>query len=429
MENNRIIIRNFKDHSYALDDLHRIYTEAYNVPTIKYEINLVDENSFLYCKSRKHFVIVFPFGPNKDVLMTESFWEDKIRWLPISGSVNLNRIENFLTASLRLTGQVYPNVQLGELEPLAILENKFTFNGDSCTHIGIAFIARIRNKNLYGDMYNNKTIRGRMLNLATLPNKNYDDKNATQWDKLISLVKKYVLSRNIYAVQEDEISGYFGKKLRFQIHNKFTKPLLSFISLFAFKYKVADVSKKMQNIILSGKPNRIIDIACGDNDFVIKLAKKEKLELVVANDLSWFQLQSLQNDIVDESFRNSNTTVLFTNHDAKSLPFKDKFFDVLICKNVLHHMDNFDSLKAIISEMNRISNKIMIVEILDPRYEGRWGRFRHKWIYDKLLKEVEAGDNFLSREAFKDVCSMGNCKESFEMPTVRSVYQFCIFEN
>jgi len=268
-----------------------------------------------------------------------------------------------------------------------------------------------------------------MLSLETFLNKNYDDENATQLDKLIFLVKKYVFSRNIHAVQEDEISGYFNKKLRFQIHNKFTKPLLSIIGLFAFKHKIADVTKMMQNIVLSDNPNRIIDIACGDNDFVIKLAKREKLELVVANDLSWFQLQSLQNDIDDESFKNSNSTLLFTNHDAKSLPFKDNFFDVVICKNVLHHMKTVEDLNAIISEMNRISNKIIIVEVLNPLYEGRWGRFRHKWIYDKLLKEVEAGDNFLSREAFNSVRSMGNYKESFEMPTVRGVYQFCIFEN
>ena len=429
MKNNRIIIKNFRDHSYALDDLYNIYTEAYKIPPIKYEIKLEDEQSFLYCKSRRHFVIVFPFGPNRDILMTESFWENKVHWLPISGSVNLDRIENFLTASLRLAERIYPNVQLGELEPISILENKFTFKGESCIHIGIAFMARIRNKNLYEDLYTNKTIRGQMLKLNLLPNKNYDDRNATQWDKLIFLVKKYVLSRNIFAIQEDEINGYFGKKLRFQIHNKLTKPLLNIIGWLTFKYKKADVTKKMQEIILSNDPKKIIDIACGDNDFVIKLAKEREFELVVANDLSWFQLQSLQNNIDYESFRNSNSTVLFTNHDGKSLPFKDKFFDALICKNVLHHMDDFDSLKAIISEMNRISNKVIIVEVLDPRYEGRWGRFRHKYVYDKLLKEVEAGDNFLSREAFKEVCSMGNCKENFEMSTVFAVYQFCVFEN
>jgi len=412
-----------------LDELYSIYTKAYKIPTIKYDINLEDEDSFVYCTSRKHFVVVFPFGPNKDVLMTESFEENKIHWLPIAGSVDLNRRENFLTASLRLAKQVYPNVLLGELEPIAILENNFTFKTSSWIHIGIAFIARIRNKNLGKDMYTNKTIRGRMLCLEKLLNKDYCDVAATQRDKLISLVKEYVLSKNIYLIQEEEINGYFSKKLRFQIHNKTTKPLLNLIGRFAFTYSIGDVNQKMQDIILNDNPQRIIDIACGDNDFVINLTKIRSFELVVANDLSWFQLQSIQNALDDTTFTNSNSTILFTNHDAKSMPFNDKFFDVLICKNVLHHMKNVGDLKAIINEMDRISNKIVIVEVLDPRYEGCWGRLRHKYIYDKLLKEVEAGDNFLSRDAFKEVCSMGNCTDQFEMPTVRGVYQFCIFEN
>lgn len=429
MNNNRVIIRNFKDHSYLLDDLHRLYSEAYNVPIIRYKIELTDEYSYLYCKARKHFTIVFPFGQNRDILMTETFFANKIQWLPISGSVRLDRIENFFTAALRLSEQIYPNINLGELEPIAILENKFTYQEKECIHLGIAFVARIRNNSLYSDLYTNKSIRGQMINFHLLNNKDFADETATQWDKLVALVKVYVSNRNIHNVQEGEISGYLGKKIRYQIHNKITKPFLKVVGQFAFKYKIADITKKMEEIVLSDNPNRIIDIACGDNPFIIKLAHKHDFEMIVANDLSWFQLQDLQKNINFESFRNTSSTVIFTNHDAKSLPFKDKFFDVLICKNVLHHMDNFDYLKSLIGEMNRISKKVVIVEVLDPLYEGRWGRFRHKYIYDKLLKEVEAGDNFLSREAFKRVCEMENCISKFEMPTARAVYQFCIFNN
>lgn len=430
--NNRILVKNFKDQSSILSILYDLYKEAYNIPVIESRVDLTDEYSFNYCTSRKHFVVVFPFWTNKELLMTETFFDNKVRWLPIAGSVQLKKRENYFDAAIRLSKQVYPTIELGEMEPLAVMENHFFYNGQTCSHFGIAFVARIRNQNPLNDLFNDKTIRGQLISPSIIKNKKFEEPSATQWDKLVGLAKSYVNERNVYTVQEDEIQGYLSKKIRYQIHNLISKPLLRLFGRVTHKYSTKDVTLKIEELVLgaNGTDINLIDVACGDNPLVLNLAQKsDRFNLVVANDLSWFQLQDLQKHLDSNRFKNVKSNVVFTNHDAKAMPFKDKYFDVLICKNVLHHMNDTEYLKHLVNEMNRISKKVIVIEVLDPFYEGRWGRYRHKYVYDKLLKEVEAGDNFLSKEAFEEFCKLGNCVEKFDMPTIRAVYQFCVFSN
>jgi ubiquinone/menaquinone biosynthesis C-methylase UbiE len=426
MPNPRILARNFKDHVAELDDLFLIYKDSYDIPYIKSEIKITDQESFSYCKDRKHFVMLLPFGRNKDILLTETFFDNRLRWLPIAGSVRIDLKENYLESAIRLANSAYPGVELGELEPIAILGNHFSFGEKECSHFGIAFISRIRNSDPYHDLYNNKSIRAKLISYYFIKNKEFVDREATQWDKVLALTKEYIENRNIYNLQENEISGYARKKRRYQIHNRVTKPLLSFFGKILFNKSVQDVNEKIKELVLVDNPKTLIDIACGDNSLAVDIAQIHDFNLVVANDLSWQQLESLRTNISEETFKNSNSLVIFTNHDAKSLPFKNEYFDVLLCKNVLHHMDNFEYLTLLMNEMLRVSKKVVIVEILDPKYEGGWGRTRHRYIYDKLLHEMDAGDNFLSRAAFKEITALANCTDTFEIRTIRAIYQFAV---
>lgn len=426
---NRVLLRNFKDKNYQLEDLYQVYHDAYNIPIIKLEIKLEDEYSFAYCKDRKYIALLLPFGKNKDLLLNETFLKNKVKWLPIAGSVRNDLHEDFMEAAMRLAKTTYPEIELGELEPLAILENVFKFQDKECIHKGVAFISRIRNNDPYDDIYKDKAIRCQLIRYSLINHKNFDDTDATQWDKLMCLAKTYLENKDLHSVQENEISGYVAKKSRYLIHNATTKPAMKFFGKYFFKHSITDLNRRIEELILEENPTKFLDVACGDNDLVIKISQKHEFDLAVGNDLSWSQLQDLRNSIDIETFKNSKSLVIFSNHDAKKLPFKDQYFDVLLCKNVLHHMDNLENLKSLVNEMNRVSKKVIIVEVMNPKDEGNWGRFRHRWVYDKLLKEVEAGDNFLSREAFNEISQLNNGSILPEMRTIRSVYQFCIFKN
>jgi ubiquinone/menaquinone biosynthesis C-methylase UbiE len=170
---------------------------------------------------------------------------------------------------------------------------------------------------------------------------------------------------------------------------------------------------------------RMLDVACGENTTVFDLAQCPTTDLVVGNDVSWSQVR-LMTQRVQEKVQNSSAFALFTNHDARRLPFRDGTFDFALCKNVLHHMETYSDLKRLLSELLRVANTCAIVEIMDPMHEGCWGRLRHKY-YMRFLHD--AGRHFLSREAFAAIMDMPSLVQSFEMATIRGVYQIALLAN
>jgi ubiquinone/menaquinone biosynthesis C-methylase UbiE len=94
---------------------------------------------------------------------------------------------------------------------------------------------------------------------------------------------------------------------------------------------------------------------------MIHLLAKDHEKLIVANDISWSQIQLLNNNAIN---------ILSTNHNASQLPFKDKVFDVAICKNTLHHMPHRVQLLSMLYSMKRIAKKIILVEIENPNETG-----------------------------------------------------------
>lgn len=111
--------------------------------------------------------------------------------------------------------------------------------------------------------------------------------------------------------------------------------------------------------------------------------------MVVGNDISWSQIELL-NDKYQEA--------IFTNHNAASLPFVDKAFDVAYCSNTLHHMPNKNVLINLLNSMKRIAKKIVIVEIENPSVVGGFPKFLNKYWYMKYLKDV--GGAYLSEQQF-----------------------------
>ena len=107
--------------------------------------------------------------------------------------------------------------------------------------------------------------------------------------------------------------------------------------------------------------------------------------VIVFNDISLYQLRCCESKC---------NNVLYTNDNILDLSFKNNIFDVSYCKNTLHHMNNDDEIIALLNNMYNISNKLVIVEIEDPKKVGGISKILNKYLYVDYLKD--SGKYFLS---------------------------------
>lgn len=421
MITDRIPYRAFDDKVEYLRDLYSIYEEAYDIPEIVSSFELNDVHSFEYCQDREYFVVVVPYTYSKELLVERTFTNSKLGWILTGGSLRTDLNETFIACCRRLVSKHIENAELGELEPLALITNIFKYGDRECKHKGIAFTGRIRNLEPHKIIKKTINSRGKLIPYhepTTLSQLNHND-------KVLEIAKEYLKKHNIDKVPEAEILENLKYKKRYVFHNKITKPLFRISGRFLFPHSILYLENKIKEILFKENPKTIIDVACGENVSVLEYAKNKQIEIVVGNDVSWSQLEFLSRKISKDGIRGTQSFLLFTNHDARKLPFKDKYFDALICKNVLHHMEDLDSLRMLMQEMIRISKTVLIVEILDPKFESLWGKIRHKY-YLKFLHD--AGENFLSRKEFDAVTANTNRIDKFELKTIRGIYQFAIIK-
>ena len=169
---------------------------------------------------------------------------------------------------------------------------------------------------------------------------------------------------------------------RYKFHENFIKKYI----LTEKKRKTLQFKKLLFNMIPNKKS--IIDVSCGDNSYMFEIAKVKKYETIVGN------------DICLNYFDNENG-VIYTNDNVIDNNVKRKSYDVSYCKNTLHHMNNFNSIKKALSYLDKISNEIIIIEIVDPKQTGGLSKFLNKYLYTKFLKDV--GTCYLTDEQFKNL--------------------------
>lgn len=159
-----------------------------------------------------------------------------------------------------------------------------------------------------------------------------------------------------------------------------------------------------------GSPKSIIDVSCGEDKFIFNLSRELNIPLTVGNDISWSQIEVLNKEYEE---------VIFTNHNAASLPFKNKSFDVAYCSNTLHHMPNKKTLISLLNKLFDVSDKIIVVEIENPIITGGFPKWLNKNWYIGYLKDV--GGAYLSEQQFQIII-----KELFQQ---RAEIKFCNFRN
>jgi hypothetical protein len=416
--NDRLLYRAYRDADAYIADMYDVYRAIYDVPIFEYEETLTDETLFQYCRDRQYFILILPYTLRGYVLLTPTFYDSKWTWRIISGGVKSSFTEDFVDASERHVERLFPRVALGELEPIALLKNTFKFENQVHEHRGLFFIARVRDENEVSALEPRPQSHGHFVAIKGA--------NLGQPDhqRMFDLAVPKIRKAMTLSSQEHEVSVNQKYRFRYKLHDHMFKPLTRIVGRF-YGEPLRALEEKIDEMILAGDPGSILDIACGDNMSVVKLAQGKQIPLYVGNDISWSQIDLLRKRLHPNFLRDSPSFLLFTNHDSRRLPFKNEAFDSVICKNVLHHMPDRASVSSLISELRRVGRRSTIVEVLDPQYErGLWPKVKDHW-YRHFLHD--AGDNFLSEKEFDALTNYPDRSQISVLQTAKGIYQTCSF--
>lgn len=152
----------------------------------------------------------------------------------------------------------------------------------------------------------------------------------------------------------------------------------------------------------------IIDVSCGDNSDIFLIAKKKKYKTIVGNDICLNYLNL-----------NKQNNVIYTNDDVELNNVKQDSYDVSFCKNTLHHMNNITNINNMLDFLDKISKKIIIIEILNPKDYKGLPKILNKYLYTKFLKDV--GNCYLNENQFINIINNKFKKHHIEYNTFTNI--------
>lgn len=349
-------------------DIIKIYKILYNLPKLTHK-ERVNFDFFRLCKKDYRFVIICIYNEKREFLLIRDF-NKNIGWELVGGYIEKNeRIEKAVNRiPLEETGLV-----IDELQPIAIINNHFEWNNKIISHLGIAFSALARGR-----------IKPQPENIEIIYTKNIPEIIAYQ-DRKILKIAKPLIENKPFEPPYDEIES--GKKffLFYWINKHLVKNIIGNFASRQIQEKIVKLISSFNN------PKSIIDISCGDDDFIFKLEKLYNPEICIANDISWKALSS----IID---KNKKSKIIFTNHNILDLPFIKKF-DLVIFKNTLHHTPSNEQAD-LIKKISNLSKQLIIIDIENPNKLNILAKLWN-WYYIHFLGDQ--GSSFLTFQEFKKI--------------------------
>ena len=278
----------------------------------------------------------------------------------------------------RIINPLVEKTTIEELEPIAISKNIFKYDKETIEHLGLVVVVRI-------DLKTNSKIEKKFYSI----NKSvFECINQFSDKKILEMfLERFssIVCYNNYEFQDEEIEVNKKYKSRYQFHNEVIKRYI-----LTSKRKRKDELIKMMSKKTSGC-STFLDVSCGDNSLLFSLNYDSNFKFIVANDISWSQIELIP----------PQENVIFTNHNAITFPFRDNVFDFVYCSNTLHHIPNRDNLINLLNSMLRVGKKIVIYEIENPEVTGGFPYYLNKYWYRGFLKD--AGEEYLSFKDFKDI--------------------------
>jgi ubiquinone/menaquinone biosynthesis C-methylase UbiE len=166
----------------------------------------------------------------------------------------------------------------------------------------------------------------------------------------------YEATKEFHRVGAVEKNGYYqaviGKPLRHSIWQlRIRKMILNILD---------ELLRNDQDI------SRVIDVGCGRGDFTIEIARRyPQLKKIHGCDFVKEALTIAQKD------SSLIKHISFQEADLLNMPFAHSSVDLTLCINVLHHI-YYDDIEKALSELARITNKYLVLEI--KNIENIWFR-------------------------------------------------------
>ncbi|MBI2600349.1 methyltransferase domain-containing protein [Candidatus Daviesbacteria bacterium] len=391
------IINSNRDWTEGLESFLNTYQLLYGLPRLE-NSEQISEAFYNYCLKGRYFIVIALYNSSREFFIQRDFIRSGHQtWELVGGWVQKG--EGFDQALDRIVSKETGNT-LVEAYPISLVRNTYLTAGRRpINHLGLAYMGRLlQDSNSFQDGAFSHDIE------INLNNKDL---------RILKLGKK-ILSGKIIEPPVEEVEHHADLGLA----NKFNRFVIKPIS-YHFSSKV------LQNVILEKvlqlKPSKsltVLDIACGDDRLVLKLA--DKVKLVVANDIARSSMQLLIKGSTDKG-------IVFTNHNLLELKFKIRF-DVVICKNVMHHMRNADEMEIMINTLKRLGKRIIIMDIENPKLT----LLANAWNYYYVNFLKDHGGLFLSFHQFKSIMEIGfkNTKkiQVSKIKTVKGYYMMAVID-
>lgn len=343
------------------------YQQLYGLPTLKHVEN-VDYRFFLQAKRGAVFVVVAAYNHAREFLVIRNFSRGS-GWELIGGFVRVEDFEQPERAASRVVKREC-SLDVVEMTPIAVVNNVFMCGKEQVAHIGLAYIAECEGNLLFSE------------NIAGDFSSRVPRQMLASDREVLALASKRIKEK-AGIVPTEEIHSVRRFRFLIWIHEHIVSPLMHPLS-----------SALMDSALLSmvGRPTSFLDAAAGDDDLVLKIYRRCKPYLCVANDITSSSTKFLYSLTREEE-------VIFTNHNALDLPFSIKF-DVVLCKNTLHHMHSRNEIHALLESLKRVSKRLILVDVENPHASSFRARIWN-WYYRRFLGDQ--GGYFLSRAQFIEI--------------------------
>lgn len=362
----------------------------------------INESFYKYASKVQHFVILalYSYDLHKRLFFIHSADTGVVEASLPGGAIGPGR--TIQETIQHLARRCHRDVRLAEVEPLAVVSHEFRYRNAVHVQRGLACMARVANFD---------AIRREVQSFEKIDRIQLDNIRRFSNRDICDLAIKRLRGLTKSPGVDIEIESQERHSRRYQLHQRVVKPVFD-------RLKRSDkVVDKLYAAIGSSK--RILDASCGDCETLISFAEQRDC-LCVGNDVAWSQILSLMQRVrhapADLRFR-----LVFTNHDIAELPFAEKFFDVAICKNTLHHFREPNDFLRAMASMSRVSRRLIVIDIEDPLSSGIPQRAVNAY-YRRFLGDV--GDKFLRFEQFRKLISGWSFKAgaSCKIERIRSLW-------
>ncbi len=370
------------------------YKELYGLPTLSKEY-VVNPHIFQHCTNTVNCIVIVLYNQKKEFLIIYSptmLTElEPVGWRLLGGSLHDGKeiIEECVNRIVLREMQV----EIAEVEPIAYIENKFIWDQNVIYHKGLAFIARALDPEPvdHNGRKTNVEGSGRIDPLdRPLGGKDYKWLGESDIPKKMAFLNREILDlaienlkTKVFEASVGEIHAHKKGAIKHFLHKYLVKPV-------TYQYSSKPLRKKISSYI--GDAKTILDVSTGDDELILQLAEESAHELIVANDISFGQMRPLIG-----KKKNKDLNVIFTNHDLTKLPFAEPF-DVVLFKNTLHHICYPEECSAVFASLKRLSKRLIIVDIENPKKSFLSARVFNKY-YENWLGD---GDDHIHKFHSKD---------------------------